>query len=125
MMGVARTGGGGLVLGLGTTSGQVFLVSIVSNNLLWLPLEVPDTSGKRRVKWYRNASIPHSVLMPLSAIIFSFVSFYSSLLSTPSSPLTCSLSWLVKRPDQLYLATGYSGGLVAIWRIDLNKADSQ
>ena len=124
-MGVARTGGGGLVLGLGTTSGQVFLVSIVSNNLLWLPLEVPDTSGKRRVKWYRNASIPHSVLMPLSAIIFSFVSFSSSLLSTPSSPLTCSLSWLVKSPDQLYLATGYSGGLVAVWRIGLNKADSQ
>ncbi|CAI7999619.1 hypothetical protein GBAR_LOCUS2753 [Geodia barretti] len=86
MMGVARAGGGGLVLGLGTTSGQVFLVSIVSDNLLWLPLEVPDTSGKRRVK---------------------------------------CLSWLVKSPDQLYLATGYSGGLVAVWRIDLNKADSQ
>ena len=83
-MGVARAGGGGLVLGLGTTSGQVFLVSIVSDNLLWLPLEVPDTSGKRRVKWYRNASIP--LCMPLSAIIFSLSRFLFLALYTFLAP---------------------------------------
>ena len=90
-MGVARAGGGGLVLGLGTTSGQVFLVSIISDNLLWLPLEVPDTSGKRRVKWYRNASIPHSVLMPLSAIIFSLSRFLFLALYTFLAPHLQSL----------------------------------
>ena len=92
-MGVARAGGGGLVLGLGTTSGQVFLVSIIADNLLWLPLEVADTSGKRRVKWYRNASIPHSVLMPLSAIyiIFSLSRFPFLALYTLLAPHLQSL----------------------------------
>ena len=48
LMRVAR-GGGGLVLSIGTSSGQVFIVSIISDTLLWWPLEA-DTSGKRKVK---------------------------------------------------------------------------
>ena len=45
-MRVAR-GGGGLVLSIGTSSGQVFVVSIISDTLLWLPLEA-DTSEKQK-----------------------------------------------------------------------------
>lgn len=45
-MTVARAGGG-LALGLGTTSGQVFVVTI-TDNLAWLALET-DTSTKQRV----------------------------------------------------------------------------
>ena len=49
MMTVARAGGG-LVLGLGTTSGQVYVVTI-TDSLAWLALET-DTSTKQRVTRY-------------------------------------------------------------------------
>ena len=50
MMSVTRTGSGNLVLGLGTASGQVFVVSIrEAGELVWCALD-SGTSTRNRVK---------------------------------------------------------------------------